>query len=168
MLVRAYTYLRSIGAAGVREVGPNAVLNANYLLARLRGTYQVKYDRLCKHEFVLSARPQARQGVRALDIAKRLIDYGYHPPTVYFPLIVDEALMIEPTETESVQTLDAFAEAMIRIAEEARTQPDVVRAAPHHTPVGRLDEVRAVRQPDLRWRPSDGRSDDAGDSELPG
>ena len=168
MLVRAYTYLRSIGAAGVREVGPNAVLNANYLLARLRGTYQVKYDRLCKHEFVLSARPQARQGVRALDIAKRLIDYGYHPPTIYFPLIVDEALMIEPTETESVQTLDAFAEAMIRIAEEAQTQPDVVRAAPHHTPVGRLDEVRAARQPDLRWRPSDGRTDDAGGSELSG
>ncbi len=168
MLVRAYTYIRSIGAEGIREVGPNAVLNANYLLARLRDTYQVRYDRLCKHEFVLSARPQARQGVRALDIAKRLIDYGYHPPTIYFPLIVEEALMIEPTETESVQTLDAFADAMIAIAREAQTEPEVVKAAPHDTPVGRLDEVRAVRQPNLRWRPPDGEANRADEVEHSG
>ena len=154
MLVRAYTYIRSIGDSGIREVGRNAVLNANYLLARLRGTYQVRYDRLCKHEFVLTARSQARAGARALDIAKRLIDYGYHPPTIYFPLIVEEALMIEPTETESVQTLDAFADALIQIAAEISSDVEVVKSAPHHTPVGRLDEVRAVRQPDLRWRDS--------------
>jgi glycine dehydrogenase subunit 2 len=153
MLVRAYTYIRSLGADGLSEVGENAVLNANYLMARLRTAYQVRYERLCKHEFVLSARPQAKRGVRALDIAKRLIDYGYHPPTIYFPLIVEEALMIEPTETESVQTLDAFADAMLSIAAEAEEQPELVRSAPHTTAVSRLDEVRAVRQPDLRWRP---------------
>ena len=153
VLVRAYTYIRSLGPEGLAEVGENAVLNANYLMARLRQAYQVRYDRLCKHEFVLSAKPQARLGVRALDIAKRLIDYGYHPPTIYFPLIVEEALMIEPTETESVQTLDAFADAMLKIAEEAATEPEVVKTAPHTTATARLDEVRAVRQPDLRWRP---------------
>ena len=153
MLVRAYTYIRMLGPEGLAEVGENAVLNANYLMARLREAYQLRYDRLCKHEFVLSAKPQARQGVRALDIAKRLVDYGFHPPTIYFPLIVEEALMVEPTETESRQTLDAFADAMLKIAEEARVEPDVVKSAPHRTPVSRLDEVRAVRQPNLRWRP---------------
>lgn len=153
MLVRAYTYIRSLGAEGISRVGEHAVLSANYLMARLREAYQVRYDRTCKHEFVLSAKPQARSGVRALDIAKRLIDYGVHPPTIYFPLIVEEALMIEPTETESLETLDAFAEAMLRIAEEAKTSPDLVKSAPHTTETTRLDEVRAVRSPDLRWRP---------------
>ena len=153
MLVRAYAYIRTLGAVGLARAGEHAVLNANYLKVRLKSAYQLRYDRLCKHEFVLTAKPFGRHGVRALDIAKRLIDYGYHPPTIYFPLIVEEALMIEPTETESLQTLDAFAEAMLAIATEAATAPDIVRTAPHTTATTRLDEVRAVRQPDLRWQP---------------
>lgn len=153
VLVRAYTYIRMLGLEGLRAVSENAVLNANYLLARLREAYDLPYDRRCLHEFVLSARRQKRHGVRALDIAKRLIDFGFHPPTIYFPLIVEEALMIEPTETESKETLDAFAEAMLRIAREAEETPEVVKTAPHHTPVRRLDEVTAARRPNLRWRP---------------
>ncbi len=152
VLVRAYAYIRSLGAEGLREVSDNAVLNANYLLARLKDAYYLPYDRRCMHEFVLSGVRQERLGVKTLDIAKRLIDYGFHPPTIYFPLIVKEALMIEPTETESRETLDAFAEAMLAIAREAETEPDLVRSAPHHTPVRRLDEARAARQPVLRWR----------------
>jgi len=156
MLVRAYVYIRTLGAEGLARVGEHAVLNANYLRARLKDVYQVRYDRLCKHEFVVTARPFGKQGVRALDIAKRLIDYGFHPPTIYFPLIVEEAMMIEPTETESPQTLDAFAEAMLAIAAEAESDPGVVKSAPHTTATTRLDEVRAVRQPDLRWQPPKG------------
>ena len=152
ILVRAYAYIRSLGAEGLRGVSENAVLNANYVLAKLREAYDLPYDRRCMHEFVLSGRRQKAQGVRTLDIAKRLIDYGFHPPTIYFPLIVEEALMIEPTETESRQTLDRFVEAMRSIAEEARTQPEVVREAPHTSPVGRLDEVRAARQPVLKYQ----------------
>ena len=130
-----------------------AVLNANYLLAELRDAYELPYDRLCMHEFVLSARElKRRHGVTALDVAKRLMDYGFHPPTIYFPLVVPEALMIEPTETESKETLDAFVAAMLAIAREAAEQPELLREAPHSRPVGRLDEVRAVKEPVVRWR----------------
>lgn len=153
VFVRAYTYIRILGPEGLRAVSEHAVLNANYLLARLRGTYPVPYDRICKHEFVIEGRIEGAPNVRALDISKRLIDYGFHPPTNYFPLIVREALMIEPNETESKETLDAFAEAMLRIAEEARTDPDLLRTAPHKAPVSRLDEVRAARELVLCARP---------------
>jgi glycine dehydrogenase subunit 2 len=155
-LVRAYTYIRSMGAAGLREAAETAVLNANYVLSRLRDHYDLPYDRICKHEFVLSGRRQRdRYHVTTKDIAKRLLDYGFHSPTIYFPLIVEEAIMIEPTETESVQTLDGFVEAMIAIAREAETAPDLVRGAPYETPVTRLDDVTAARKPVLRWRPED-------------
>ena len=152
ILVRAYAYIRSLGAEGLKSVSENAVINANYLQARLKGAYDLPYDRHCMHEFVLSGRRQKALGVRTLDIAKRIIDYGFYPPTIYFPLIVEEALMIEPTETESKATLDSFAEAMLRIAEEARTEPEVLREAPHNSPVGRLDEVRAARRPVLQFQ----------------
>ncbi len=155
VLVRAYAYICAHGASGLREVSDDAVLAANYLKARLAGTYDIPYDRPCKHEFVASAATiKARTGVRTLDIAKRLIDYGYHPPTIYFPLIVEEGMLIEPTETESVETLDAFADALIAIAAEADTSPDLVTGAPHDAPVRRLDEAAAARHPNLRWRPT--------------
>jgi glycine dehydrogenase subunit 2 len=147
--VKAYTYIRMLGAAGLREASENAVLNANYLLGRLKGVYPLAYERSCMHEFVLSGKLPGAPEVHTLDIAKRLMDYGFHPPTIYFPLIVPEAIMIEPTETESRQTLDQFAEAMIRIAEEARSSPQLLHDAPHTTPVSRLDEVQAARQPIL-------------------
>jgi glycine dehydrogenase subunit 2 len=154
MMVRAYTYIRSNGVEGISQIGETAVLNANYLMERLKGAYDVYADRPCKHEFVLSAKRQKRTtGVRALDIAKRLIDYGYHPPTIYFPIVVEEALMIEPTETETLETLDGFVEAMLAIAREAEENPEQVKSAPHTTEIGRLDEVAAVRKPNLRWRP---------------
>jgi len=122
------------------------------LMERLKGAYDLYSDRRCKHEFVLSARRQRRaNGVRALDIAKRLIDYGFHPPTIYFPIVVEEALMIEPTETESLETLDSFVDAMLAIAREAEENPQLVKTAPHTTEIGRLDEVAAVRRPNLRW-----------------
>jgi glycine dehydrogenase subunit 2 len=154
VMVRAYAYLLSMGADGLARAAELAVLNANYLKERLKGLYRLPYDCLCKHEFVLSARPMKETcGVTALDVAKRLLDFGVHPPTVYFPLVVPEALMIEPTETESKETLDAFVEVMARIAEEARENPQVLRQAPTATPVGRIDEVLAARNPVLRWRP---------------
>jgi len=143
--LKAYTYIRMLGADGLREASENAVLNANYLLSRLKDTYPLPYDRTCMHEFVLSGHLADAPDVHTIDIAKRLMDFGFHPPTVYFPLIVDEALMIEPTETESKETLDAFAEAMIQIAQEAREHPELLHSAPHATPVSRLDEVRAAR-----------------------
>jgi glycine dehydrogenase subunit 2 len=153
VLVRAYAYIRAHGAAGLGEVSDDAVLAANYLKARLAGTYDVPYDRPCKHEFIASATSlKARTGVRTLDVAKRLIDHGFHPPTIYFPLIVDEGMLIEPTETESIETLDAFADALIAIAAEAETHPERIRSAPHTTPVRRLDEATAARSPNLRWR----------------
>ena len=152
ILVRAYAYIRALGAAGLRQISEDAVLSANYLLAGLREDYALPYDRPCMHEVVLSARRQKAAGVRALEIAKRLIDYGVHPPTMYFPLIIDEALMIEPTESEGKETLDAFIAVMKRIAREVEETPEVVRGAPHQAPLGRLDEARAARQPDLRWR----------------
>ncbi|MEX1336948.1 aminomethyl-transferring glycine dehydrogenase subunit GcvPB [Hydrogenibacillus schlegelii] len=153
VLVRAYAYIRALGAEGLRQVAEDAVLAANYVLSRLKDVYDVPYGGLVKHEFVLSGRRQKARGVRTLDIAKRLMDYGFHPPTIYFPLIVEEALMIEPTETESKETLDAFIAAMRAIAEEAERDPALVRSAPHTTPVGRLDEAKAARQPVLVWRP---------------
>jgi glycine dehydrogenase subunit 2 len=151
VFVRAYAFIRSYGPA-LRDMSEAAVLNANYLLARLRDAYELPYDRLCMHEFVVSARTLKREhGVTALDVAKRLMDYGFHPPTIYFPLVVPEALMIEPTETETKETLDAFAEAMLAIAKEAAERPELLKEAPHSRPVGRLDEVRAVRQPVVRY-----------------
>ena len=157
VLVRAYTYIRSLGAPGLREASEVAVLNANYLRVEMQETYPLAVDRICMHEFVLGGPPaDADREIHTMDIAKRLMDYGHsHPPTVYFPLIVPEAMMIEPTETESKETLDQFAEDMRRIAEEARTQPELLKTAPHSTPVRRLDEVRAARQPVLRYEPRD-------------
>ena len=155
MHVRAYTYIRMHGAEGLRQISEDAVLAANYLQARLKDRYEVPYDRRCMHEFVASANRQKKHGVRALDIAKRLLDFGVHPPTVYFPLIVDEALMIEPTETESIETLDYFIDVMRQIADEAEQKPEFVHAAPHNTFFKRLDEVRANRQLNLRWVPEE-------------
>jgi glycine dehydrogenase subunit 2 len=146
MFVRAYTYIRMHGPEGLRAVAENAVINANYLLARLRDVYHVPYDRICMHEFVIEGRWSDAPDVHALDIAKRLMDFKFHPPTNYFPLIVHEALMIEPTETESKETLDSFAEAMIRIAGEAHDDPDLLKSAPHDTPYGRMDEVKAAKE----------------------
>jgi glycine dehydrogenase subunit 2 len=150
VMVKALAYILTLGDEGMAEVSAAAVLAANYLRVRLKGTYKLPYDRLCKHEFVLSGEGLA-EGIRTLDIAKRLIDYGFHPPTIYFPLIVREALMIEPTETEPKEVLDAFMEAMLKIAEEARTNPALLKEAPHNAPVRRLDEARAVREPILRF-----------------
>ena len=155
VLVKAYTYIRTLGAEGLREVAEYAVLNANYLQARLKDVYPIPHsDRVCMHEFVAQGKIEGAPDVHALDIAKRLMDLGHaHPPTIYFPLIVPEALMIEPTETESKETLDQFVADMLQIAEEARENPALLHEAPHNTPVGRLDEVRAARQPVLRWSP---------------
>jgi glycine dehydrogenase subunit 2 len=156
VFVRTYAYIRSLGAAGLRDVSETAVLNANYLLARLRSLGVLKYlpvayDRLCMHEFTLSGAPMKRDlEIRTLDLAKRLLDFGVHPPTVYFPLLVDEALLIEPTETETRETLDAFAEIVAEILQEAATDPEIARGAPYTTPVRRLDEARAARRPVLR------------------
>jgi len=151
VFVRSYAYIRSYGPR-LREMSEVAVLNANYLLARLREAYDLPYDRLCMHEFVLSARSLKREhGISALDVAKRLMDYGFHPPTIYFPLVVPEALMIEPTETEAKETLDAFADAMLAIAREAQDDPGVIRDAPHGRPVRRLDEVRAAKRAIVRY-----------------
>ena len=146
MMVRAYTYIRMHGPDGLRKISEYAVLNANYLLALLKNTYHLPYDRICMHEFVLEGRWEAAPDIHALDIAKRMMDYGLHPPTNYFPLIVHEALMIEPTESESKQILDAFADVMLKIAQEAHTDPELLKTAPHKTPVGRLDEVKAAKE----------------------
>jgi glycine dehydrogenase subunit 2 len=153
VMVRSYSYIRSLGPTGLRRAAETAVLNANYILSQLKGAYHLPYDRLCKHECVFSDANQLPHDVKTLDIAKRLMDYGFHPPTIYFPLVVHGALMIEPTETESRETLDQFITAMRWIAREAKETPDVVRAAPHKPRVNRMDETRAARQPILRWRP---------------
>ncbi len=156
MMVRAYAYISMHGPEGLRKIAEYAVLNANYLLAKLRDAYYLPYDRICMHEFVLEGHWKDAPDVHALDISKRLIDFDFHPPTNYFPLIVPEALMIEPTETENKQTLDRFADAMLKIAEEAHTQPELLKEAPHDTPVGRLDEVKAARDLVLCcWIPED-------------
>jgi len=146
MLVRAYTYISMHGGPGLREIAEHAVLNANYLLALIKGTYHLPYDRMCMHEFVVEGQWAEVPDVHALDISKRLMDYKFHPPTNYFPLIVHEALMIEPTESESKETLDSFAEALIKIADEAHHEPALLKEAPHNTPVGRLDEVKAAKE----------------------
>lgn len=153
MLVRAYAYIRTYGNS-INQVAQHAVLNATYLRHHLRRYFDEAFPGPSMHEFVLSATRGKAQGVRALDIAKRLIDLGFYPPTIYFPLTVPEALMIEPTETESRATLDQFIQAFDQISREIASDPEVVRSAPHSAPVGRLDEVRAARQPDLRWRPA--------------
>ncbi|MBM4762267.1 aminomethyl-transferring glycine dehydrogenase subunit GcvPB [Bacillus sp. B15-48] len=150
--VRAYTYIRSMGPDGLKAVTENAVLNANYMMRRLAEFYDLPYDQHCKHEFVLSGKRQKKLGVRTLDIAKRLLDFGYHPPTIYFPLNVEECIMIEPTETESKETLDAFIETMIHIAKEVEENPEIVQEAPHTTVIGRLDEATAARKPILRFQ----------------
>jgi glycine dehydrogenase subunit 2 len=152
--VKAYTYLLRLGPRGLRRVAENAVLNANYLQEKLKGDYELPYAGRCQHEFVLSASRQKARGVRALDVAKRLLDYGAHAPTIYFPLIVKEALMIEPTETESKASLDRFVEAMVAIARECETDPELVLGAPTTTPVGRLDEARAAKDLDVCWERS--------------
>ncbi len=149
ILVRAYTYIRTYGPEGLRRVSELAVLNANYMMHRLAPHYEVAYPGLCKHEFVLSGRKLKEYGVRTLDVAKRLLDFGYHPPTIYFPLNVEECIMIEPTETESKETLDGFIDTMIQIAKEAQTDPELVKNAPHTTVVKRLDETTAARKPVL-------------------
>ena len=151
VFVRSYAFIRAYGPE-LREMSEAAVLNANYLLARLKDDYDLPYDRLCMHEFVLGARNLKREhGVTALDVAKRLMDYGFHPPTIYFPLVVPEALMIEPTETEAKETLDEFADAMNAIAREAAETPEVLREAPHGRPVGRVDEVKAAKRAVVRY-----------------
>jgi glycine dehydrogenase subunit 2 len=157
VLLRAYAYIRAHGGTGLRQVSEDAVLAANYLRRRVGDAYELPYAGPCKHEFVASARAlRAETGVRTIDIAKRLIDHGFHPPTIYFPLIVEECLLIEPTETPSLETLDAYAEALLAVAAEARTDPERLTSAPHEAPVRRLDETAAARRPDLRWRPMTG------------
>ncbi len=156
MLVRAFTYMSRMGSDGLTQVSRDAVLSANYLRASLNDLYEEAYPGPNMHECVLSGTRQKKHGVRTLDIAKRLMDYGFHPPTVYFPLIVDEAMMIEPTETENKDTLDTFIDAMRSIAREAEETPELVKSAPSTTAIGRLDEARAARLPDLRWHPSAG------------
>jgi glycine dehydrogenase subunit 2 len=156
VFVRSYAYIRSLGAAGLRDVSEVAVLNANYLLARLRAEgvaeyLPAAYDRLCMHEFVLSGAPMKRElKIKTLDVAKRLLDHGVHPPTVYFPLIVDEALLVEPTETETKETLDHFAHTVAEILREAREDPEIARGAPYTAPVRRLDEAAAAKRPVIR------------------
>jgi glycine dehydrogenase subunit 2 len=153
MHVRAYTYIRSNGDEGIKDISRYAVLNANYIRVMLRDTYKVPYDRINAHEFVLEGHFEGVEDVHALDISKRLIDYGIHPPTNYFPLIVPEALMIEPTESEDKATLDAFIDVMKKIAAEAKENPELLKSAPHSAPVSRLDEVRAAKQLVLCCRP---------------
>ena len=155
MHVRAYTYISHLGLRGLKRVSEDAIINANYVRVQLKDTYYLPHDRMCMHEVILSGKNiKAETGCSTMDIAKRLIDYGMHPPTVYFPLIVPEALMIEPTETESKETLDQFIDAMRKIAQEAHEDPELLHSAPHTTEVSRLDEVGAAREPNLRWRRS--------------
>jgi glycine dehydrogenase subunit 2 len=153
VIVRAYAYIRTMGPDGLRQASEDAVLNANYCLSQLREDYYAPFDRYSMHECIITSKNQKQFGVKTLDIAKRLLDYGYHPPTIYFPLIVDEAIMIEPTETESKETLDGFIKAMREIAKEARTDVTQILNAPHDTVVGRLDETAAARKPVVRWKP---------------
>ncbi len=155
VLVRAYAYILSMGAEGLRRATEMAVLNANYLMKGLKGYYDLPYDRPCMHECVFTDKFQERYHVSTLDIAKRLIDYGFHPPTIYFPLVVKGALMIEPTESESKEGLDRFIKTMITIGEEAKENPDLLREAPQRVKTRRLDEVLAARKPKLRWKPKE-------------
>ena len=159
VLARAYTYIISLGGDGLEEASRMALLNANYIRKKLEKSYQIAFNEPCMHECIFTDRIQHKNGVSTLDIAKRLLDYGFHPPTIYFPLVVSGALMIEPTETETPETLDAFVGAMLSIAQEARENPELVKTAPHSTPVSRLDEARAARKPILRWEPSETKED---------
>jgi glycine cleavage system P protein (glycine dehydrogenase) subunit 2 len=152
VLLRAYAYIRSMGPDGLREVSENAIINANYLQARLKEHYQLAHETHCMHEVVFSGKKQKEHGVHTREIAKRLLDFGFHAPTVYFPLVVDEAIMIEPTETESRQTLDAFIDAMTAIAKEAVEDPEKVRTAPHTSRLSRLDEAEAARHPIIKYK----------------
>ncbi|MCL2537429.1 MAG: aminomethyl-transferring glycine dehydrogenase subunit GcvPB [Coriobacteriia bacterium] len=153
VMARAWTYIRSLGGEGLRSVAHQAVLSANYLRVVLQDHFKLAFEDVCMHEFVLTGAPfKEAHGVRTLDVAKRLLDYGFHPPTIYFPLLVEEAMMIEPTETEPLKDLDAFADAMIAIAKEIEEKPELLQGAPYTTPVRRLDEAAAVRKPELRWR----------------
>ncbi|MCF6408439.1 aminomethyl-transferring glycine dehydrogenase subunit GcvPB [Pseudalkalibacillus salsuginis] len=149
--VRAYTYIQTMGREGLKKVSDYAVLNANYMMRKLAPHFVLPYEQHCKHEFVISGKRQKKLGVRTLDMAKRLLDFGYHPPTIYFPLNVEECMMIEPTETESKETLDEFIDAMIQIAKEAEESPEVVQQAPHNTVIKRMDETTAARKPILRY-----------------
>ena len=160
ILVRAYAYILSLGGDGLEDASRMALLNANYIRKKLEKSYHLAYNEPCMHECIFTDRIQQRSGVTTLDIAKRLLDYGHHPPTIYFPLVVSGALMIEPTETETPETLDSFIDAMLAIAQEAKDDPELVKNAPYSTPVRRLDEARAARKPVLRWepRPADGES----------
>lgn len=152
VLIRAYCYILSMGKEGLKKVSENAVLNANYLKEKLKSFYHLPYDFPCMHEFVLSGKLQKQKGCSTLFIAKRLMDFGFHPPTVYFPLIVNEAMMIEPTESETKETLDEFVKALIKIAHEVEENPQIIQTAPHNTPVGKIDETKAARTLDLRWK----------------
>jgi glycine dehydrogenase subunit 2 len=155
MMVRAYAYIREMGPEGLKAATDFAVLSANYVKARLKDEFPAAFDTTCMHEVIVSDKKLQREtGIKTLDVAKRLIDYGHHPPTVYFPLVVAGAMMIEPTETESKETIDHFVEAMLAIAKEAHESPEVLHAAPSITRLGRLDEARAARKPTLRWRPA--------------
>lgn len=156
LLVRAYTYILSMGGDGLKRASEIAVLNANYMKEKLKDFYYLPINQVCMHEFVLGGLKKGDHHVSTLDIAKRLLDFGYHPPTIYFPLIVDSAIMIEPTETESLETIDAFIRVMIDISREAKETPEILKSAPHNTPVGRLDEVRAARTPVLKWEGNNG------------
>ncbi|MGE5330071.1 MAG: aminomethyl-transferring glycine dehydrogenase subunit GcvPB [Deltaproteobacteria bacterium] len=152
VILKAYSYILSMGAEGLKAASETAVLSANYMMNRLKEKYNLPYSRLCMHEFVLAGLKERQEGITTLDIAKRLLDFEIHPPTIYFPLIVKEAMMIEPTETESKETLDSFIEIMNKIAEEAVNSPELLKHAPHNTPVRRLNETQAARQPVLRWK----------------
>ena len=151
VIIKAYCYLRSVGRSELKKISYNAVLNANYLMHRLKNYFYLPYNDPCMHEFVLSVKNEKMKGVRILDIAKRLLDLGFHPPTIYFPLIVKEALMIEPAETESKETPDVFASAMIEIKKEIEENPSAVKEVPHNLSIGRLDEVGAAKQLKLIW-----------------
>lgn len=155
VILKAYAYILTMGSDGLKKASETAVLNANYLMTKLKAKYNLSYSRFCKHEFVLAGLKEKSGGVTTVDIAKRLIDYGIHPPTIYFPLIVKEAMMIEPTETEPKETLDEFIDIMNKIADEAVNSPELLKEAPHNTPVRRLNETQAARQPVLRWKKED-------------
>ena len=158
VMMRAYSYILTLGREHVRMVGPLATLAANYIKESLRDDYELPIPTVCKHEFVFDGLKDKSTGVTTMDVAKRLLDYGYHAPTIYFPLLFHEAMMIEPTENESVETLDAFIDVMHKIAEEARTNPEIVKTAPHNTPTGRVDDVLAAKQPILTWKQEQGQA----------
>ena len=152
VMIKSYAYILSMGAKGLKEASQKAVLNANYMMNKLKDDYNLPIEQICMHEFVLGGLKDNIHDIATLDVAKRLLDYGYHPPTVYFPLIIDNAIMVEPTETESIETLDGFIDAMIEIAKEAKENPDILKEAPHNTPVRRIDEVKAARNLILKWK----------------